>query len=133
MPEPHLSYKPRGLIKKVIALVRFMKPPPDFARQQTITVKIDGSDYHLISYYTQEDLATGLLRRPTSRSDLMAIDIPPELTRSTNFRYPPNLEEAHDMGTGSSHRCVLRADPNLDDLPLTLVTLWCWSEVTEMR
>ncbi|KAH9850293.1 Gti1/Pac2 family-domain-containing protein [Lenzites betulinus] len=104
MPEPHLSYKPRGLIKKVIALVRFMKPPPDFARQQTITVKIDGSDYHLISYYTQEDLATGLLRRPTSRSDLMAIDIPPELTRSTNFRYPPNLEEAHDMGTGSSHR-----------------------------
>ncbi|KAI0649175.1 Gti1/Pac2 family-domain-containing protein [Trametes meyenii] len=86
LPEPHLSYKPRGLIKK------------------TITVKIDGSDYHLISYYTQEDLATGLLRRPTSRPDLIAIDIPPELTRSTNFRYPPNLEEAHDMSTAGSHR-----------------------------
>ncbi|KAI0368614.1 hypothetical protein BV20DRAFT_998300 [Pilatotrama ljubarskyi] len=86
MPEPHLSYKPRGLIKK------------------TITVKIDGSDYHLISYYTQEDLAAGLLRRPTSRPDLMAIEIPPELTRSTNFRYPPNLEEAHDASTGNSHR-----------------------------
>ncbi|KAI0775260.1 Gti1/Pac2 family-domain-containing protein [Trametes elegans] len=86
LPEPHLSYKPRGLIKK------------------TITVKIDGSDYHLISYYTQEDLAAGLLRRPTTRPDLMAIDIPPELTRSTNFRYPPNLEEAHDVGTGNSHR-----------------------------
>ena len=70
--------------------------------QQTITVKIDGSDYHLISYYTQEDLAGGLLRRPTSHPDLMAIEIPPELTRSTNFRYPPNLEEAHD--TASSHR-----------------------------
>ncbi|EIW57489.1 uncharacterized protein TRAVEDRAFT_72578 [Trametes versicolor FP-101664 SS1] len=86
MPEPHLSYKPRGLIKK------------------TITVKIDGSDYHLISYYTQEDLAAGLLRRPTSRPDLMSIEIPPELTRSTNFRYPPNLEEAHDVSTGNSHR-----------------------------
>lgn len=90
---------------------------PDRIGQQTITVKIDGSDYHLISYYTQEDLAAGLLRRPTSRSDLMAIEIPPELTRSTNFRYPPNLEEAHDVSTGVSHthRCALRADPNLDD------------------
>ncbi|KAL7279157.1 hypothetical protein ACG7TL_006997 [Trametes sanguinea] len=87
MPEPHLSYKQRGLIKK-----------------QTITVKIDGSDYHLISYYTQEDLNAGLLRRPTSRPDLMAIDIPPELTRSTNFRYPPSIEEAHEVGPGTSHR-----------------------------
>ncbi|KAI8980141.1 Gti1/Pac2 family-domain-containing protein [Trametes punicea] len=94
LPEPHLSYKPRGLIKK------------------TITVKIDGSDYHLISYYTQEDLAAGLLRRPTSRPDLMTIDIPPELTRSTNFRYPPNLEEAHDVGTGISHRSDRDAEDN---------------------
>ncbi|TBU50451.1 Gti1/Pac2 family-domain-containing protein [Dichomitus squalens] len=87
LPEPQLSYKPRGLVKK------------------TITVKIDGSDYHLISYYTQEDLATGLLRRPTSHPDLMAIEIPPELTRSTNFRYPPNLEEAHEtVGSHGSDR-----------------------------
>ncbi|KAH9902974.1 Gti1/Pac2 family-domain-containing protein [Cubamyces lactineus] len=86
LPEPNLSYKQRGLIKK------------------TITVKIDGSDYHLISYYTHEDLNAGLLRRVKDRPDLMAIDIPPELTRSTNFRYPPNLEEDHDVGTASSHR-----------------------------
>ncbi|KAM5530865.1 hypothetical protein V8D89_015450 [Ganoderma adspersum] len=85
LPEPQLSYKPRGLVKK------------------TITVKIDGSDYHLISYYTQEDLATGLLRRPTSHPDLMAIEIPPELTRSTNFRYPPNLEEAHETAVSHSN------------------------------
>ncbi|KAI0714279.1 Gti1/Pac2 family-domain-containing protein [Cerioporus squamosus] len=86
LPEPSLSYKPRGLVKK------------------TITVKIDGSDYHLISYYTQEDLAAGFLRRPTSHPDLMAIEIPPELTRSTNFRYPPNLEEAHDTATSHGDR-----------------------------
>ncbi|CDO74940.1 hypothetical protein BN946_scf184945.g12 [Trametes cinnabarina] len=86
LPEPHLSYKPRGLIKK------------------TITVKIDGSDYHLISYYTQEDLNAGLLRRPTSRPDLMSIEIPPELTRSTNFRYPPSIEETIEVNTGNPHR-----------------------------
>ncbi len=97
LPEPSLSYKPRGLVKKVRSLSPLVSAQAD--GQQTITVKIDGSDYHLISYYTQEDLAAGFLRRPTSHPDLMAIEIPPELTRSTNFRYPPNLEEAHDIAT----------------------------------
>ena len=103
LPEPQLSYKPRGLVKKVGSFsVSRTLWPAESDGQQTITVKIDGSDYHLISYYTQEDLAAGLLRRPTGHPDLMAIEIPPELTRSTNFRYPPNLEEAHD--TAGSHR-----------------------------
>ena len=64
--------------------------------QQTITVRVDGSDYHLIAYYTPEDVTAGVLRRPTSVPDLMLIDVPPELTRSTNFRYPPDLEKAQE-------------------------------------
>lgn len=100
LPEPQLSYKPRGLVKKVIRALDLRAALGSYC-QQTITVKIDGSDYHLISYYTQEDLTSGLLRRPTSHPDLVSIEIPSELTRSTNFRYPPNLEEAHDIA--SSH------------------------------
>ncbi|OBZ72400.1 Global transcription regulator sge1 [Grifola frondosa] len=76
--EGPLAFKPRGLIKK------------------TITVKIDGSDHHLISYYTQEDVDLGRLQRPTCRPDLLALEIPPELTQSTNFRYPPRLEETYE-------------------------------------
>ncbi|KAH9945420.1 Gti1/Pac2 family-domain-containing protein [Epithele typhae] len=80
-PEPQLAYKPRGLVKK------------------TITVRVDGADYHLIAYYTPEDVQSGALRRPTAVPELMALDVPPELTRSTNFRYPPELERPQEAAT----------------------------------
>ncbi|KAH9917852.1 Gti1/Pac2 family-domain-containing protein [Fomitopsis serialis] len=70
----HVMLKPNGLIKK------------------TITVKINGSDHHLISYFTQDDVRSGRLHRPTSRPDLMALKIPMELLQSANFRYPLKLE-----------------------------------------
>ncbi|OCH94821.1 hypothetical protein OBBRIDRAFT_721754 [Obba rivulosa] len=72
------ALKPNGLIKK------------------TITVKIDGSDHHLISYYAQDDARSGRLQRPTSRPDLMALEIPAELLQSTNFRYPPRIQSGQD-------------------------------------
>ncbi|TCD64041.1 hypothetical protein EIP91_004590 [Steccherinum ochraceum] len=72
------AFKPYGLCKK------------------TITVKIEGSDHHLVSYFTVEDVETGRLRRPTSRPDIMSIEIPPELVQSTNFRYPPQIEAGPD-------------------------------------
>ncbi|KAH9943693.1 Gti1/Pac2 family-domain-containing protein [Amylocystis lapponica] len=72
--EGHGTLKPNGLVKK------------------TITVKIDGSDHHLISYFTQEDIRSGRLQRPTTRPDLRAIEIPQELLQSTTFRYPLKLE-----------------------------------------
>ncbi|KZT07611.1 uncharacterized protein LAESUDRAFT_698231 [Laetiporus sulphureus 93-53] len=74
--ESHITLKPNGLIKKA----------------STITVKINGSDHHLISYFTQEDVHSGRLHRPTSRSDLMALKIPAELLQSANFRYPLKLD-----------------------------------------
>ena len=89
--------------------------------QQTITVRVDGSDYHLIAYYTPEDVAAGVLRRPTSVPDLMAIDVPPELTRSTNFRYPPDLEKSQEAA--GSRRYGVRADLPQDVCPLTLTLL----------
>ncbi|KAF9449750.1 hypothetical protein P691DRAFT_811912 [Macrolepiota fuliginosa MF-IS2] len=86
------TFKPNGLIKK------------------TITVTIEGSDLHLISYYTSEDIRSGVLKRPTSRPDIMSLYMPPHIFRLTNFRVPPKVEigpdgkprlvcEAEDMST----------------------------------
>ncbi|KAJ6483793.1 Gti1/Pac2 family-domain-containing protein [Mycena vitilis] len=74
----HGTFKPNGLIKK------------------TITVTIEGSDLHLISYYTSADQHSGKLKRPTSRSDIMNLPMDPRLFRSTNFRVPPKVEKAPD-------------------------------------
>ncbi|KAF7311993.1 hypothetical protein MIND_00211200 [Mycena indigotica] len=83
IPDPrqaseHGTFKPNGLIKK------------------TITVTIEGSDLHLISYYTASDQHSGKLKRPTCRPDIMALTMDPRLFRSTNFRVPPKVEKAPD-------------------------------------
>ncbi|KAH9481870.1 Global transcription regulator FGP1 [Psilocybe cubensis] len=72
------TFKAGGLIKK------------------TITVTIDGSDLHLISYYTSEDIRSGKLKRPSARSDIMGLYMPPQLFRLTNFRVPPKVEMGPD-------------------------------------
>ncbi|KAK0494052.1 Gti1/Pac2 family-domain-containing protein [Armillaria luteobubalina] len=74
----HGTFKPNGLIKK------------------TITVTIDGSDLHLISYYTAEDIRSGKLKKPSSRQDIMSLYMPPHLFRLTNFRVPPKVELGPD-------------------------------------
>ncbi|KAJ7284393.1 Gti1/Pac2 family-domain-containing protein [Mycena rebaudengoi] len=74
----HGTFKPNGLIKK------------------TITVTIEGSDLHLISYYTSSDQHSGKLKRPTSRPDIMNLPMDPRLFRATNFRVPPKVEKAPD-------------------------------------
>ncbi|KIY65011.1 hypothetical protein CYLTODRAFT_401045 [Cylindrobasidium torrendii FP15055 ss-10] len=76
--------KPGGLVKK------------------TITVTVDGADLHLISYYTMKDLNEGFLDTPTSRPDIMTLDIPPEIFRLSNLRVPPKVE----MGTDGIARIV---------------------------
>ncbi|KAJ7760627.1 Gti1/Pac2 family-domain-containing protein [Mycena maculata] len=74
----HGTFKPNGLIKK------------------TITVTIEGSDLHLISYYTSSDQHSGKLKRPTTRPDIMNLPMDPRLFRATNFRVPPKVEKAPD-------------------------------------
>ncbi|KAF9460341.1 Gti1/Pac2 family-domain-containing protein [Collybia nuda] len=77
-PSDQGTFKADGLIKK------------------TITVTIDGSDLHLISYYTSEDIRSGKLKRPTHRPDIMSLYMPPQIFRSTNFRVPPKVEDGPD-------------------------------------
>ncbi|KAK0432395.1 Gti1/Pac2 family-domain-containing protein, partial [Armillaria borealis] len=67
----HGTFKPNGLVKK------------------TIMVTIDGSDLHLISYYTTEDIHSGKLK---SLTDIMSLHMPPHLFRLMNFRVPPKVE-----------------------------------------
>ncbi|KAI9454738.1 Gti1/Pac2 family-domain-containing protein [Lactarius psammicola] len=67
---------------------------------RTITVKVSGTDHHLVSYYREDDIARGLLQRPTSRPDIMRLTIPPEMVRATNFRHPPHVEIGPD---GNAH------------------------------
>lgn len=64
--------------------------------KKTITVTIEGSDLHLISYYTSEDIRSGRLKRPSSRSDIMGLYMPPHIFRLTNFRVPPKVEIGPD-------------------------------------
>jgi Gti1/Pac2 family transcription factor len=59
-------------------------------------VKVSGTDHHLVSYYREEDVARGVLPRPTSRPDIMRLTIPPEMVRATNFRHPPHVEVGPD-------------------------------------
>ncbi|RDB25821.1 Global transcription regulator FGP1 [Hypsizygus marmoreus] len=82
------TFKLNGLIKK------------------TITVTIDGSDLHLISYYTSEDIRSGRLKRPTHRPDIMSLSMPPHIFRLTNFRVPPKI----DIGPDGKPRLVCEAE-----------------------
>ncbi|KAJ7850735.1 Gti1/Pac2 family-domain-containing protein [Mycena leptocephala] len=74
----HGTLKPNGLIKK------------------TITVTIEGSDLHLISYYTSADQHSGRLKRPTSRPDIMNLPVDARLFRGTKFQVLPMVEKAPD-------------------------------------
>lgn len=87
------TFKPGGLIKK------------------TITVTIEGSDLHLISYYTSEDIRTGKLKRPSTRMDIMSLYMPPHIFRLTNFRVPPKVE----IGPDSKPRLVCEQE-DLQDM-----------------
>ncbi|KAF5341797.1 hypothetical protein D9611_001379 [Ephemerocybe angulata] len=97
------TFKPGGLIKK------------------TITVTIEGSDLHLISYYTSEDIRTGKLKRPSTRMDIMSLYMPPHIFRLTNFRVPPKVE----IGPDSKPRLVCEQEDIQD-----LVTVECKVEDT---
>jgi Gti1/Pac2 family transcription factor len=57
------TFKPNGLIKKVCYRVSScICTSNSIFLWQTITVTIDGSDLHLISYYTSEDIRSGRLK-----------------------------------------------------------------------
>lgn len=55
-----------------------------------------GTLYHVISYFTEEDLRLGRLPRPTSRRDLMQLVITPDMILPFDFRVPPPIKTGQD-------------------------------------
>lgn len=71
------NFKKGGLIKKTMSIV------------------INGSPQHLISYYTKEDVLSHRLVTPSSIPELACLEISPELVLRQSFRIPPSLDHGH--------------------------------------
>ncbi|THV02130.1 hypothetical protein K435DRAFT_653982 [Dendrothele bispora CBS 962.96] len=72
------TFKPNALIKK------------------TITVTVNSSELHLVSYYTLEDINSGKLKKLSSRPDIMSLYMPPDIFRLNNLRVVPQVEMGPD-------------------------------------
>lgn len=65
--------------------------------KKTISIHLNGSTQHLISYYTKSDVIESKLPTPSSISELSSLQIPPELLLRQSFRVPPSVEFAELM------------------------------------
>ena len=74
--------KENGLMKK--ARLRPLRSPPfslaDSVHLQTISLEIDGTTYHLVSYYYPSDVRSGVLQTPSSMPHLMGLRISTAVT-----------------------------------------------------
>ncbi|ORX49126.1 hypothetical protein DM01DRAFT_1325877 [Hesseltinella vesiculosa] len=68
------NFKEDGLIKKTMSLI------------------VDGSPLHLVSYYHPDDVVAQKLRTPSTVAELVNLEISPELLVRQNFRIPPVVE-----------------------------------------
>lgn len=68
------NFKEDGLIKKTMSLI------------------VDGTPLHLISYYHPDDVVARKLRTPSTVPELVNLEISPELLVRQNFRIPPVVE-----------------------------------------
>ncbi|KAJ8101422.1 Gti1/Pac2 family-domain-containing protein, partial [Lipomyces tetrasporus] len=57
--------------------------------KKTMSVLINGSPHHLVSYYKPEDVMQGNFSTPSTNPLLRDLAISPELTQRQNFRIPP--------------------------------------------
>lgn len=60
--------------------------------KKTLSIQVNGSSQHLISYYTKEDVLCGKLASPSTIPDIASVRISPELFMQQNFRIPLSLE-----------------------------------------
>ncbi|KAK9455283.1 Gti1/Pac2 family-domain-containing protein [Dipodascopsis uninucleata] len=58
--------------------------------KKTMSVLINGSPHHLVSYYKPEDVLQGNFATPSANPILRDLPISPELTQRQNFRIPPD-------------------------------------------
>ena len=92
------TLKPGGLIKKVrhSNVNLFESETGNSIIPQTVTVTIDDTDLHLISYYTQEDIVHNRLKRLVTRPDIANLILEPQIFRLGSFRCPPKVISGPD-------------------------------------
>ncbi|CAO1637541.1 unnamed protein product [Jaminaea pallidilutea] len=77
------------------ALVGSLRSSYPFAKdglcKKTISIQVDGSTQHLISYYKVNDVRNGRLRSPLSLPEIASLQISPIILHKSNFRNPPDL------------------------------------------
>ena len=90
---PHPGFH---LFTAFVSLTTSPCPLSDLRRIQTISIQVEGSTQHLISYYSVEDVRNGRLRTPSSLPEIAALCISPIFLNKSNFRNPPHIEVGPD-------------------------------------
>lgn len=90
--------KPHGLTKKVSGIVdkSFLRSFRIRSFLQTISIKVNGVPYHLISYYNEEDVRANRLQRPMTIPQIAALTLPLDMFRLADFRQPPRIGTTRD-------------------------------------
>lgn len=73
--------KKNGLMKKVRLLSVWSTRVPfcELSGSQTISMTMEGTTYHLISYYYPSDVRSGVLRTPSSMPHLASLSVSPAI------------------------------------------------------
>lgn len=91
--------------------------------KKTISVKYQGTNHHIISYYTLEDVVRGKLKRPCEDPTLRDIQPRPELL--TGWKVSLEDEESKDQPQYPTHMPVAHAQAGLhQQLYLTIPGTW---------
>ncbi|KAI0653810.1 Gti1/Pac2 family-domain-containing protein [Cubamyces menziesii] len=70
--------------------------------KKTISMSIEGTTYHLVSYYYPSDVRSGLLQTPSSMPALACLDISPAILKGlSQFRQPPILGKSNKRNKSS--------------------------------
>lgn len=64
--------------------------------KKTISIQVEGSTQHLISYYRVDDVHNQRLTIPSNLPEIAALCISPIFLNKSNFRYPPIVEIGPD-------------------------------------
>lgn len=64
--------------------------------KKTISIQVEGSTQHLISYYKIDDVHHGRLAIPSNLPEISSLSISPMFLNKSNFRYPPIVEIGAD-------------------------------------
>lgn len=100
------KFKRNGLIKKTMSIV------------------VNGSTQHMISYYNKEDVASGRLHCPRSIPMLANLEVSPEFLQRQNFRIPLHVETSGVITDRTSTSPTLSTG-EFNDVMQTMITKRC--------